>query len=724
MRLLLTLAGLLFGLIVLLVVGIALAPSVVPESAYRPRLEAEMERALGRDVALDGATRFKILPSLAIEATDVTIGNPPGFTDPFFARMDALDAKLRLFPLLQGRVELDAFVVRGATVNFEVAADGRPNYAFTSEVETTPGETPGRTPARTGQNVKGDVRLGDVRLVDAALRYRDQMTGADYALTNVGATVTLNSLDEPLTLKGSFEFDEEPVRTTAQISAPRALMEGRAALINAEVQARLVELDLRLTVKAGDVVAYSGRSAISTPSLRELAAWLRSPLPEGDALGPFSIKGDIEGSSRTFSLSDVDLRLDDTRGGGRLDIDARNSRPMIKGALSLTALDLRPYLPAPPEAPARRGDGEPGAAPPSEWSDVPFDVSPLRAADAELRLTTDRVLTPTMTIDRSIIRVTLENGVMNADLQELALYDGGATGALVLDASRDPLRMSLDFDVSALELAPLLQDAATWDWLQGLARAKLSLAGIGRSPRALVQSLSGEGSLEASDGALRGLDLVKTAQAIETLLQERNVGAAAAQLSATEGRTDFSNLALRFDMQQGVARITEMSMFNPLVRANGVGAIGFAEQNVDLVFQAAVAERTSTDADDDFKILPVPITVTGTWAAPKIGVDLEAVARAAAGDALRRQLERRLGDKAGAAAPLLDALFRGGETGAASGLAGDAPAGSPNEEPAAGEAAAGAAIRLFGEALRRRTESEEPPADEETAEETDDPPDL
>ena len=84
------------GVFVLLVI-IAL-PFVLDANRFKPELEAELSKALGRDVRV-GDLKLAIL-SGSVSAADVTISDDPGFSASSFLRAKSLNVGIELMPLI------------------------------------------------------------------------------------------------------------------------------------------------------------------------------------------------------------------------------------------------------------------------------------------------------------------------------------------------------------------------------------------------------------------------------------------------------------------------------------------------------------------------------------------------------------------------------------------------------------------------------------------------
>jgi uncharacterized protein involved in outer membrane biogenesis len=104
--------------------------------AFRSEVADAVAAKTGRAVSFDGALSLSlsVLPKLVLEG--VTLGNPPGMSRPEMARLGRLEARVRFWPLLQGRVEIVRLVLSGVDVLLERDAEGRGNWLFPAAERT------------------------------------------------------------------------------------------------------------------------------------------------------------------------------------------------------------------------------------------------------------------------------------------------------------------------------------------------------------------------------------------------------------------------------------------------------------------------------------------------------------------------------------------------------------------------------------------------------------
>ncbi|OZB54726.1 MAG: hypothetical protein B7X35_10095, partial [Halothiobacillus sp. 14-56-357] len=99
------------------------------------------------------------------------------------------------------------------------------------------------------------------------------------------------------------------------------------------------------------------------------------------------------------------------------------------------------------------------------------------------------------------------------------------------------------------------------------------------------------------------------------------------------------------------------------LRVTGKGDVDLSRETIDYLLNATVV-NTATGQDgkalEKLKQLNVPIKITGTFAQPKFGIDMQAVfkdqAKQKVEEKINTELDKRLGDKAAPVKNLLKGL--------------------------------------------------------------------
>jgi AsmA protein len=219
------------------------------------------------------------------------------------------------------------------------------------------------------------------------------------------------------------------------------------------------------------------------------------------------------------------------------------------------------------------------------------------------------------------LKVTARDGILSLDPFAMKLYQGTASGRSVVNVKGASPVTALQLTVDKLQVSPLLKDLAGKDFLEGATRAQIALSMTGDDPARIKQTLNGRGSLDFTDGAIVGVDLAG-------MVRDVKAGLRGEVQSGPKPRTDFSELAVPFTLQNGVFHTAEAAMKSPLLRLSAAGNADLVKETLDLrVYPKLVGTIKGQGDAKNRSGLGVPILVSGTFASPSFRPDLESLAK-------------------------------------------------------------------------------------------------
>lgn len=618
------------GLIVLLVVALVAAPMFIPVSAYKDRIEQQGSQALGRAMTVGDDLSLSLFPRAAFHVSDLTIANAEGMSAPYLLHVGSADIGVKLLPLFGGKVEIDRFVLDRPDINLEVNAKGEQNWALGAPApsDEAAATEESAAPTASADGLK-DLKLGDVRIADGRISYQDAQSKTAYVAEKVNVGLTLDSLAEPFSAKGDAVFQGAPLTFDARVTTLDKLRRGETAAVAFNARLDQATADADLDVTGGAALTFKGTAAVDAPDLRRLADLFGAPITAETGFKNLSVSGDISGNPSAFDFQNAKVAFDDIAGTGALRVALDGPRPKATGKLDLQTLDLRPYMPPAQETQA----GFPA------WSDEKIDFSGLKAADVDFDLTTGAIVLPTMKIDQSALGVKITNGVLNADLRKLQLYGGSGSGALTVNARQATPQLTAKFALKALQAGPFANDAMNLNRLSGVGDLSFDLAMKGASQAAIVRSLSGKGGFALKDGAIKGVNLGKIVRSLSQLTTGLNPAAltsAVASAKEANAQTDFTSFAADFVADNGKIDAGPIALAGPYIAMDGAGVIDLPAQSIDLKLKPKVSTSAEVSAaKPTSKTRTIPLSVTGTFNAPKIGLDTQGAIRNTVEDKLR-----------------------------------------------------------------------------------------
>jgi AsmA protein len=585
------------GVIVVLLIAAALViPAFLPVDDYKQEIAERVRAQTGRDLAINGDVRLSLLPNVALEVDDVVLGNAPDGRADEMASLDELRIDVKPLPLLEGELSIDRFVLVDPVINLEILPDGRANWQLGPTADAK-SESDG---AGAMDSDLAQLHLGNARLENGRITYFDATTGAEQVLSDVNLTVDLERLSAPFSATGSFVWQGETIDVNVGADDIAGLREGGTTKADLEIASDPLDLDFSGTLTGGESVAAAGETTIDVPSVRRLMEWIGNPMAAGDGFEHLELKGKLSASTAGAAFNDATVALDDNKGTGQFAIDFTDTVPTISGALDLEALDLEPYVPAPPDSQSTE------QGPIEEWSDEPYDFAALHDFNADLVITAQSIKVRHLTMGPGAFSLSIANGRMAGDLEKLEFYDGHGKGSFVLDASGDVPMVQKDIALTGVRVGPFLADALGNDRLTGTGGLKFEITASGQSERDMVRNMSGAGRLDLRDGAVKGIDLAA---------MFRSAGAAFEDNALGEGHeTDFAELSASFTIEDGILRNDDLSLSSPLLRAGGAGTVDLSLRTVDYKVTPELAASTEDQGGtQDATGATVPVIISGPW---------------------------------------------------------------------------------------------------------------
>lgn len=438
-----------------------------------------------------------------------------------------------------------------------------------------------------------------------------------------GHTLVLRDLTADVTAKssgsvriaGSFIFRNEKV-TFDTTFATSADQQTGTRPITASLQSRLVNANLDgQFVVAERPRLLAPQAELVVPNVREAALWLGAGQLPATGFQNFRVQGQLDWLGRTIAFQEADVAMDGNQATGTLTLNFGGARPAIDGTLGLKTLDLTRYLPS------SSSDTKPTveATAPSEEESLlslvstahGFEFPLIQSVDADLRISSDSVTVPGLTIGRSAATVSLKGGKMIADIAELEIDEGThGGGQLRIDASGPQPSYDIRGKLEALDVGRAAQAVFGHPTIQGRGDVIVEISAAGDTGATLLGSLDGKLSVLLKDGGRLGLDLnqlIANAKAAEP---------ASVWQAASSGAILVDTLDARFAVANGIIRTESAEAMSGPRAVKAEGVINLPARQLDM--ELAIGDRPAGDATDTPLKPTQVIDMRGPWAGPDV----------------------------------------------------------------------------------------------------------
>jgi AsmA protein len=581
-----------YAFIALVAVGLAFSITItwlIPHEHVREAVKAELRAVTGLDPMLRGETSISLFPSGNVSVEDVVLGDTQSGLSPI--AVERLNARLRFFPLLAGRVEIaDVALVRP---NIEVTLEPGGRSNLSGLIETLAGAL--RPSAARS--------FSEIRISEGTVVLRDEARTTEETLNQVELSLAWPSISKSFAATGRFKWRDETINGSVQLNDFLAALNGERSGLKVRLSATPLKLAFDGHMSYRPRLKVEGTLAADAGSLRDAVRWATlRPLPDG-GFGRFALKAQTSVMGGTFALSGVNVELDGNSAEGVLTF-VSDGRQTLQGTLAADSLNLTPYV----SAIRLLAGTELG------WSGGPLSLDGLTGFDLDLRLSAARVTVSTAKLGRTAVVANLRGGNLMVTVGESQAFGGVIKGSFGLAKAQNGAELKTQMQFTDVDLEHCLGEVFGLRRLEGKGNLTLALDGAGESVLGLTRSLNGTANLTAHQGALTGLN-------VEQLLRRLERRPLSGGTETRSGRTPFDKLTIALKIAQGTANVEDVRIDGPAVRLALGGSSSIPARELDLKGTASLVSNTSE------ALFELPFVVQGTWDDPVMLPDPEILMR-------------------------------------------------------------------------------------------------
>lgn len=649
--LLIVLAGLV-GLLAVAAIGLLL---FFDPNDYRDEIAAEVEKATGRELAIEGDLSLSVFPWVAVEVGRTRLANAQGFGPEPFATFERAELSVRLLPLILRReLAVGTAALDSLVLNLEVAENGATNWDDLAAA--------GEEPAAPEDEEAGATRLdiAGVEVENATIHYSDAQAGSTYAVNGLSLNTGRIAGGTPFDFEAEFDFTANPGELGGHLAlAGTATIDEELAsfaLENFEANGQLTGIaeqpaELALSAPAIAIDTNEERVAAGTVELTfldvrasaeiEPFSYAGTPQPKASLrVEPFSLKGLLQAlgseppvtadpaaltrvafnaeaavGEEAIALSSLALQLDDTTLNGNLSWPM-TEEGVIRFDLAADSIDVDRYM-APGGTPSE-------AAGESNTDQIEIPVEMIRAFQAIGSAKLERATLTGMEFRNLEAGVNNVGGKLRLHPLRAELFEGTYEGDVRIDASGRVPSISVDEKVEGVSLTPLALAMFEQENISGTIAGSFQLSGRGANVGEIRSDLDGKMTFQLADGAWEGTDVWYQLRAARALFRKEPP-------PERQGppRTEFSSVVATGTVEDGLFRNDDLLAELPFLQLTGKGNVDLVQGTVDYRLQARVLERpefidAASEAElEDFTEAVIPVLVSGPLASPKIRPDIE-----------------------------------------------------------------------------------------------------
>ncbi len=450
-------------------------------------LEHRISAVTGRSFLINGPLEVELGRVIVIRASDLSLANLPWSLTPEMAQVDLLRVEIPFARLVRGHRQLSRIDLVRPALLLERNARGTSNWQGLLQ-RNAPAPRP---------RVRWQV--AELRIHEGALHVRDVPFRTRLQLTVDSTPKDRDSRSVRLLARGNGVFRGEAFRLAGVAESPVAFARSPGASYRIDVSARAGATRARLhgALQAPvDPDRFTLLLDASGTDLADLYPLLGLALP---STPPYRVSGSFEREVDVLRLHEMRGQIGDSDVSGDLSVDLGGRKPMIRGDLVSSNLDLDDlggFIGVPPSArpgetasTEQRAAAKRRAANPRLLPDRDYDLRKLASLDADVRLRAKKVDAGKWPVQSLAWHLRLQDSLLRLDPFHLGIAGGVVDGKVRFDARKPPIDARADVVMQRLDLA------AVWPTMQppnvGLVNGSITLAGHGNSIAAMLGSADG-----------------------------------------------------------------------------------------------------------------------------------------------------------------------------------------------------------------------------------------
>ncbi|KGU57048.2 membrane protein [Xanthomonas phaseoli pv. phaseoli] len=568
----------------------------------RGRVERAVSAKTGREFHL-GHLDVDLGRITTVRGERLSLGNASWSKRGAMAELNAAEIDVEFWPLLGGKLRLPEIRLEHPTLLLEAGNDSHPgNWVF----DQSDGD--GSMP-----------RLGRLLVTNGRLQYIDDATRSDVDVAiNSLAPPSSDQRAAPIGIDGEGRWKGYPFSLKGNTASPLELSQSEHPFrIDLRGSAGATRTHVRGTLtNPFQFRVFDLQMALSGQDMEDLYPLIGVAMP---STPPYKLDGRLRRDGDVWRYEKFTGTAGDSDLSGTAEIDLRNKRPFLRADLASKRLDfddLAGFVGAPPKT----GNNESANAEQKKQAaqlatsarvlpTTPYDLSKLRAMDAQVRWRAQRINAPSWPLDDMDASLTLKDGLLRLDPLNFGVAGGDIRSTIGMDARKAVITTQLKASIRGIRLDQLFPDATLAKQASGAIGGELDLRGRGNSIAAMLGSADGSIGVGMGRGhvgnlimELAGLDIAESLKYL--LTKDRQIPV----------RCIFGD----FGVQDGLMQSRALAFDSTDTIIVGEGNISLKNETLDLLLRPRPKDRSILS-------LRSPLRIGGTFKDPSFRPDFKAL---------------------------------------------------------------------------------------------------
>jgi AsmA protein len=338
-----------FFLFILL--GLIILPYIINLNKYKDIAVKELGRSLNREVSIDDI-KLTVLTGIGVELKNIKVKNHPAFSKDNLLALDGIRFRIKLLPLIKGRIEFNKVIINKPTLLLEKNKKGDWNFSDLSGQDKS--EKP--APKILKKDDKSSFDLLSILLIsDLELKNGSVKTNI-IKIKDMNIKVKDISIGNPIKIDASWSIDST--------IPTRMKMDGTLGPVTAF---DINEMPVNANLKIKDIDLSSHQSFLGLPQDNKISGNGYSEIKIKGRIGDLLASGKVDLNSFLFdyktgrirladlkipinikkgviSINELKFRLYEGASKDNIHLDMNGKEPQVKTKLHLEAVRMEQFL--------------------------------------------------------------------------------------------------------------------------------------------------------------------------------------------------------------------------------------------------------------------------------------------------------------------------------------------------------------------------------------------
>lgn len=633
---------------------------------YKDDIVKLVKDQTGRTLSIPGDISLSLFPWIGLELGQVTISNAKGFPQHPFAKIEHLQVRAKLLPLLKKQLEADTMVVEGLILNLAKDKKGVSNWSDLTNNKTSPQAKEKTAPVTKSNNNPGKLlaafALNGISIKNAQVNWHDAQNNQKLSVNKIQLSIGKlrpetrvpfstsfhfldQSADAQLTFSSKLVFPADFKKLSLHDTTLNAKLK-LAALsplqtLSPALSSDLMTFDLEkqrfttnnVTLSEGDLklqIKITATQLFSLPQFntqvvlhnvnpKSLAQRFSIPLPAmADQKALTNLRAEItaQGTTNNIVLPQLLLTLDNTR------ISGNASSHLVSGHSSLNLkvdnINIDRYLPK-PEAASKSSAKQEQSVNSEKAALIPLALLHAFNVDADLKINQLQIKNTHWSDIH--LKAQSKNGLIQLNPFNMHGYNADVKSAFTINAKQNTPLLSGKVALHNLQAGKLLKDFMAMDKLKGQTSLSANFSTQGLTVPDFKKHLKGNIKLNLNDGTLKGFDIEHQQKVLQAKIKQQPVPKA-----PKNAETKIANLSASATINNGILTNKDLRAATPLSRVIGQGTVDLVQESISYIASVKLTNSTDINAAASFEnmnAIPLDVHINGKFDNLQFKIDFQ-----------------------------------------------------------------------------------------------------